>query len=127
MTAARTIPILLAALAAGCTRPVSPPGADLAAATADRVAAPVQGCITTSPNQAIRAIDSATLAYGWGKTLYVNHLGYQCPGLTDLSTIIVEDSRGQLCRGDRVRAMEPGAIIPGPSCILSDWTPYRRN
>jgi hypothetical protein len=24
-----------------------------------------------------------------------------------------------------VRGLEPGAVIPGPTCILGDWVPYR--
>jgi hypothetical protein len=24
-----------------------------------------------------------------------------------------------------VRGLEPGGIIPGPSCNLQDWVPYR--
>ena len=76
-------------------------------------------------NQALRPIDASTLAYGWGSTIYINHLAAKCAGLSDLSTIIVETSSGHYCRGDRLHVLQQGAIIPGPTCSLGDWVPYR--
>jgi hypothetical protein len=75
----------------------------------------------------LHAVDPITITYGSGSTIYVNRLG-PCPGLRELSTIIVTSaSSGQYCRGDRIRANEPGSIIPGASCNLGDWIPYRRS
>lgn len=127
MKQVRSIALLIVATVASCTRPASPPGADLAEALAGRTAGRPERCIDSSTSQGIHAIDSANLAYGWGRTVFVNHLGDQCPGLSSLSTIIVEDHRGQYCRGDRIRTIVPGTTIPGPSCVLSDWIPYTRN
>lgn len=119
--------IAAAALIASCTRPVSPPGGNFAQVTAGRVAGPVQTCISTNPSENLRVLDAQTLAYGNGRTVFINHLPGACPGLGELNTTIVDASSGsQYCRGDRVRGLEIGAIIPGPTCNLGDWVPYVR-
>lgn len=113
-------------LAAGCTRPIAPSGSTVAEETAGRAAGPAQSCISSSPQEGLRILDAATLAYGHGRTIYVNNLGARCPGLEPTATLIVEPGlAGQYCRGDHVRGREMGAIISGPTCILGDWVPYR--
>ena len=109
-----------------CTRPVSPPGNEFAELTAGRVAGPPQSCITPDHMSSVRALDPQTLAYGSGRTVYINHLGSPCPGIRPLSTLIIVTYGNQYCRGDRVRGNEMGSIIAGPTCILGDWVPYRR-
>ena len=93
---------------------------------AGRVAGPAQTCISDQPNQNLRTVDARTVAYDVGATVWVNRLQDACPALNPYNTLIVERSGGQICRGDRVRGLEPGATIPGPSCNLQDWVPYRR-
>jgi hypothetical protein len=111
----------------GCTRPAEPAGAAVSSMLAGRVAGPPQSCISSYPNQNLRAIDTSTIAYGSGRTVYVNRLPGSCPGLGDLNTIIVDARDGtRYCRGTRVRGLETGAIIPGPWCNLGDWVPYSR-
>ena len=117
--------LLLLASLAGCARPATVSGDDLGRLTAGRTAGPAQSCVLAGNNDSLRAVDSMTVAYGSGRTVYINHLGARCPGLQDLSTIIVDVQSGRYCRGDRIRAVETGAIIPGPSCNLSDWVPYK--
>lgn len=110
----------------GCAGPAEPPGAGLARELAGHVAGPAQSCISTFPDQNLRVIDPATLAYGYGRTIYVNHLAAPCPALEPLNTVIVHGGLpGQYCRGDRVQGREPGAIIAGPQCILNNWIPYK--
>ena len=119
--------IPLAAIAASCSRPVTPPRAGFADATAGMVSGPPQTCVSTNPAENLHVLDSQTLAYGYGRTIYVNRLAGPCPALSEFNTLIVEAGvGGQYCRGDRVRGREPGAIIAGPSCNLGDWIPYRR-
>lgn len=114
------------AILAGCSRPVSPPGSSLAQETAGRLAGPPQSCVSSAAQQGLRIIDAQTIGYGWGRTIYINHLGAPCPGLEPLSTIITEPGiPGQYCRGDHVRGREMGANIPGPVCILGEWVPYQ--
>ncbi|HXG80320.1 MAG TPA: hypothetical protein VNJ05_00810 [Sphingomicrobium sp.] len=118
--------VLVLALA-GCAQPGTP--SDTAAFTrelAGRVAGKPQTCISTMPSQNLRVIDGQTLAYDQGRTLWVNKLAARCPAIEPLNTVIVEPKLGsQYCRGDHIRGLEPGAIIPGPTCFLGEWTPYR--
>jgi hypothetical protein len=121
------LPIATALLAAGCSPPIALSGSAVATETAGRIAGPAQGCISSSPQEGLRVLDAATLAYGHGRAIYVNSLGARCPGLEPTGTLIVEPSLGgQYCRGDHVRGREMGAIISGPTCILGDWVPYRK-
>lgn len=122
----RTLFLAAGLMVAACAGPAAPPGDASASVTAGRVPGPAQSCISIQPSEGLRAIDSATLAYGSGSTIYLNRLGDRCPGLRDLTTIITEVQGGHYCRGDRIRALEPGSIIPGPTCNLGDWVPYRR-
>ena len=91
-----------------------------------RVAGPAETCVSTMQNQPLRIVDRRTLAYDRGGTIWVNRLGSECPGMRPFNTLIVEVHGSQYCRGDRVRALEPGTSIPGPICILGDFVPYRR-
>ena len=117
--------LVLSAALAGCA-PTESPQAGLARELAGYKAGAAQACIGTFQNQNLRVIDGATLAYGNGRTIYVNRLVSACPALEPTNTLIVDAQGGQYCRGDRVRGLEPGGIIPGPSCNLQDWVPYRR-
>jgi hypothetical protein len=85
-----------------------------------------QTCVVSRSSDTLRVVDSRTLAYGFGRTLHINRLPGDCPGLHPMTTLIVEASAGQFCRGDRVRSLDPGATIAGPSCNLGDWTSYTR-
>jgi hypothetical protein len=122
------MPLLITACAiAGCTRasePASP--AAFAREIQGRTAGAAQTCVSTFPGQNLRVIDASTLAYGYGRTIYVNRLGGPCPALSQHNTIIVDAADGtQYCRGNRVRAIETGGVVPGPWCNLGDWTPYQ--
>ena len=118
--------IAATALVASCSRPVIPPGNAFAETVAGRVAGPPQTCISSNPAENLHVIDPQTVAYGYGRTIYINRLAAACPALSQFNTIIAEASTGnEYCRGDRVRGLETGAIIPGPSCNLGDWVPYR--
>ena len=110
-----------------CSYPPAPPGVALARETAGLVAGPPQSCVSTMPAEGLRIVDAQTLAYGWGRSVAINHMSGPCPGLEPTSTLIVEPGLGgQYCRGDRVRVLETGSMIPGATCILGDWLPYRR-
>ena len=113
-----------AVILVSCTRPAEPAGASFARELAGHVAGTPQSCVSTFPNQNLRVIDASTIAYGSGRTIYVNKLAGDCPALSQYNTVIAEVQGGQYCRGDHVRGLEPGAVIPGPWCNLGDWTPY---
>jgi hypothetical protein len=113
--------LLLAACAAG------PAGeADLTTELAGRTAGPPQDCVAASPGESLVARDSRTLVYRRGATLWVDRLAAACPGLDPMSTLIVDVQGSQYCRGDRVRALDPGQSIPGPPCLLGPFTPWSR-
>jgi len=119
--------IAAAATLASCSRAVSPPGADVAEALAGRLPGPPQSCVTTYPAENLHALDAQTIAYGTGRTIYINRLAEACPAISPFNAIIVEPLLpGQYCRADRIRGNEPGSIIPGPTCNLGEWIPYRR-
>lgn len=117
----------LAAVALGsCMQPPQPPGAEVAQALAGRiVAGPPQACVSQFGSDHMYVMDRQTVAYGYGKTIYVNRLAAPCPGIEQMNTLITESYGGMHCRGDHVRGIEPGGIIPGPVCILQNWVPYR--
>jgi hypothetical protein len=122
----RPLVLLFAIALTGCMRPIAPRGAGLAHELAGYAAGAPQSCVLTFPGHSLRVIDSSTLAYGSRGTIYVNYPGGPCPALSPFNTLIVDAQPGRYCRGDRVRGLEPGAIIPGPVCILGDWVPYRK-
>jgi len=122
----RSLILIVAALAISSCTPTQPPGVAFAQELAGYVAGPPKTCVSTFPDQNLRAIDSRTIAYGYGRTISVNRLGGECPGLGPFNTIIADAHGGQFCRGDRVRGLESGASIPGPWCNLGDWVPYRK-
>lgn len=119
--------LLVPVLLAGCT-PAGVPGFKdtFAQEVAGRSAGPAQSCISQFGNQNLRVVNPQMVAYGHGTTIYVNRLRAPCPALEPMNTIIVESHGGQYCSGDHVRGLEPGGIIPGPVCLLGEWTPYRR-
>jgi hypothetical protein len=121
-------PLILLLLIAGCAAP-DPRGTDEAAELqrdlAARTAGSPQSCIPTSQGRSLRIVDGRTLAYDEGRTLWVNRLESECPGLRPMDTLIVETRGSQYCRGDHIRSVAYGGGIPGPICILGDFTPYR--
>ena len=121
------IPFAAIALAScAAPPPTDAPDPAFQAELAGRAAGPPQSCVAAQTGDAPRVIDGHTLAYGSGRTIYVNRLPAECPGLRPLETLVIEVNGGNFCRGDRFRTVEPGSIIPGPTCLLSDWVPYRR-
>jgi hypothetical protein len=122
--------LLLAFLAVGCTAPgplsTASSEADLAHELRGRVAGTPESCVSISASQGLRIVDSRTVVYHSGGTVWVNRLAEDCPGLRPLDTAIVEVRGAQYCRGDRVRGLTPGTTIPGPMCPLGDFVPYRR-
>lgn len=90
-----------------------------------RLAGPARACVTRSAQDALQAVDSRILAYRSGAILWVNRLDSHCPSLDPHGRLIVHASPDRYCRGDRVQSLATGAVIPGPVCTLSDFTPYR--
>jgi hypothetical protein len=119
----RLLPLLLASACAG---PSAEREADLSGELAGRTAGAPEECIVTSAGSNLAVRDSRTLVYDRGGTLWVNRLPDACPGLNPMSRLVIEVHGSRHCRGDRFQAVEPGLSIPGPSCRLGAFTPYRR-
>jgi hypothetical protein len=124
----RSSVLLIAAILVGC----APSGMEprfkdtFAQEVAGRSPGKTQACIAPFGNQNLRVVNPQMVAYGTGTTVYVNRLRAPCPALEPMNTTIIESHGGQYCSGDHIRGMEPGAVIPGPVCLLGEWTPYRR-
>lgn len=117
---------VLALVLTGCATAASAPsGSSLAREIAGRLPGPARACVDTIPNHNVRALDSATLGYDQGPVLWVNRLRSHCLGLGPANIVIIESRTGQYCSGDHVRGLDQGGNIPGPVCLLGEWTPYR--
>ncbi len=125
----RLLPLLL--IVAGCAAPAADrPTRDqeaLSRELAGRVAGEPRTCINPESSAALTVVDSRTVTYReGGNTVWVSRLRDECPGLRPLDTLVVEVEAGQYCRNTRFRAVSPGTSIPGPTCFLGDFVPYRR-
>jgi hypothetical protein len=119
----RLLPFLLlaSACASGSARE-----ADLSGELAGRHPGAPRDCVGTSSATNLTARDSRSLVYSQAGTIWVNRLEAACPGLGPASTLIVDVHGSQYCRGDHFRTLELGRIIPGPTCRLGAFTPWRR-
>jgi hypothetical protein len=121
--AIRLLPILL--LASACAAS-SAREADLSRELAGHSAGRPETCVRAFGAN-LTARDSMTIVHRQGDTIWVNRLRAACPGLRPTSLLILEPGEGsRYCRGDRFRAVETAGGIPGPYCVLGDFTPYRR-
>ncbi|MES2135773.1 MAG: hypothetical protein V4502_01765 [Pseudomonadota bacterium] len=93
---------------------------------AGRTPGPAQRCVNMDSTSALRIIDSRTALYGSGATVWVNHFAGECPGRTSMDILVTHPTGSQYCRGDIVQSVDPVSHIPGPTCILGDFIPYRR-
>lgn len=125
--------ILAAAVLGGCTASgemaaskQARADADMARALEGRVAGAPQDCVSNTALQSPQIIDNDTILYTQGGRVWRNELPTACPNLSPYNTMIVEVHGAQLCRNDRFRVIEPGANIPGPYCLLGQFTPYTR-
>ncbi|MCW3835885.1 DUF6491 family protein [Sphingomonas canadensis] len=134
MRAAAPARILLAMVAlAGCTASAELSDTskaraerELAKALAGRTAGEPVDCIRADRSNGPQIIDGDTLLYREMGTVWRNDLPAACPGMQPGDILIVEMFGSQLCSSDRVRAVTPGANIPGPQCRLGKFTPYRK-
>ena len=125
----RTLMFLIALAAAGCaaSRPVgdTSEARALDRQLAGRVAGEPRDCVPQRQDQPLHAVDRRTVIYDLPGEIWVSRLAADCPLLGPDSTIVVETFGDRYCRNDRIRALQPGTTIPGPICLLGDFTPYR--
>lgn len=123
----RLLPLLL--VASGCAAAGGDPSrgeADLARELAGRTAGEPRDCVSASSGAGLVARGRQTLVYEQGGALWVNRLAAACPGLDEVSQIVIEVHGSQYCRNDHFRARRSGESILGPICRLGSFTPYRR-
>lgn len=86
-------------------------------------------CISNSyANDMIRVSDNILLYRASGRLVYKNELkGGGCPGLArDTDIVVIETYGGQYCEGDLIKLVDRTSGIQGPSCVLGEFTPYRK-
>jgi hypothetical protein len=121
----RYLPLLLALAGCAAIGQREDDGAELARQLAGRSPGEAQRCVSIMQATPLEIVDGRTLAYRARGAIYVNRLANACPGLHPNKTLIIETHGSRYCRGDWVRSLEPGASIPGPTCLLGDFVPYR--
>ena len=121
----RIATIGLSAILAGCA-PQSPlaPNSPIPE-LAGRTAGPPQRCVTFQPNDGLHIAGPHTLTYRDGRTLWVNSVP-NCSPLRDSDVLVIEPVGTQYCSGDIIRTRDNVSFIPGPSCRLNDFVPYRK-
>lgn len=121
----RALLLLLLGMA-GCASSGDTPQTRLSRELAGRIAGEPQACVPVHQNHALQAVDDRTIVYRTPQAVWVNRLAATCSGLRPISTLIVDTFSGRFCRGDLVRGLEAGSAIPGPTCALGDFVPWRR-
>ena len=121
----RTPVFILAGLAASCAAPPAVYAPGPVSELAGRVAGPAQRCVQIYPSNTLRLSETnqRTLVYGAGRTIWVNDLG-SC-GFRRDDIIVTEPLNSRHCNGDIVRSVDQLSHMPGPTCVLGDFVPYR--
>ncbi len=92
-----------------------------------KVAGKAVSCISNFRNQtALRISDDALLYRGGPNLVYRNQLRSSCPGLADDDDIlIIRSFNAHHCTGDLIQLVDRYSGIPGPTCVLGDFVPYK--
>lgn len=115
---------VVAGLASGCgPEPAAGPAA--LPELAGRIAGQPQSCVSIQPATTMRIADRRTILYGSGATVWVNRMASDCFA-NSMDILVTHPTGSEYCRGDIVRSVSPQGGIPGPSCVLGDFVPYRR-
>ena len=92
-----------------------------------KVAGKPQQCLDSFRNSnAIRVSDDFLIYRVSSKLVYRNELRSSCPGLADDDDIIVIRNFGSgHCSGDLFQLVDRYSGIPGPTCVLGEFVPYK--
>ena len=92
---------------------------------AGRTAGKPEQCLDLSRINGPQIVDQRTILYTQsGKRIWRTGPVGKCPALRAPATLIVDVYANRLCRNDRFRVVEPGAIIPSAWCRFDAFTPY---
>ena len=95
---------------------------------AGRIAGRPQNCLPIRSTANVVAARAGTLLFREGAMVYASEIGGGCSALADNHyTLVTENFGGALCRGSLARVVDltSGGITRG-SCVLGNFTPYRR-
>ena len=122
--AATLLPLLL--LAASCATVPDQEGTDpkLTEALVGKVAGKPQMCIPLDDARSGEVYRGAILYRTSRKLNYVS-VSPGCSTFTRDPIFVNKLYSNRLCRGDIVEFVDRTGGIPGPSCVLGDFTPYR--
>lgn len=88
-----------------------------------------RNCLPSVSQANVVAARGRTLLFRDGRTVYANETSGGCSALADNHFALVTESFGgaPLCRGSFVKVVDlvSGGMLRG-SCVLGDFTPYRR-
>lgn len=103
------------------------PAAQLARATAGRVAGTPVSCIDLSAIRSTRIIDRTAIVYELtGNRIYVNRPAAGAELLRDGLALITDTHTSQLCNVDIVRLYDTGARMPSGTIGLGEFVPYTK-
>lgn len=89
-----------------------------------RSAGPAADCVDGGTQERLTVAAPGVLAVRRGGTIWISRLDPACRYIRPEDTLVVEAHESRFCRGDRVRGVEAGVSIPGPSCMVEAFTPY---
>lgn len=115
--------LILAPLLAGCPPMTPASGPAPIAELVGRTAGPPQSCVPIDSNTSMRIVAAHRLIYSTGLTVWLNTT--DCPANSD-DILVLHPTTSQYCRGDIVQTVSRVGQIPGPSCVMGDFIPYRR-
>jgi hypothetical protein len=119
------VPLIVSVASCASIPPPSGPDPKLAKAIEGRVAGKPQSCIDLTDANGAEAFDGGILYNGSRRTVYVNNVP-ECRSFGSNDLMINRVYSSQLCRGDIVTFADRNSGIPGRSCILGDFTPYKK-
>ena len=103
--------------------------ARLASALANyRQSGPTTDCVSERQLGGNRSVGHDAIIFE-GKTSYniwVNRPAGGCANLNHGLALVIRTPSDRLCRGDIAEVIDPVAHFPAGSCVLGDFTPYRR-
>ncbi len=122
----RRLVLPLFALVASCTSlPLArDDSADLAKETVGKVAEKPRSCIALDDARGAKLFNDA-IVYRVNRRLSYVNAAKGCNAFDTDPIFVNEVSNGQLCRGDIIRLISRSGGIPGPTCVLGEFTPYR--
>ena len=85
-------------------------------------------CLPSHSRATVVAARGPTLLFREGRRVYLNHTSGGCASVADgHDTLVTENFGGALCRGSLAKVVDlrAGGFVRG-TCVLGDFTPYRR-